>query len=185
MFFTARFRPDVRDWLADVTSRNGWAGGWAIWLGSSLLESSPFNTPWRRDKGSLWDLAPHAVSVLRAALGPVASVTANACRDDVTHLVLHHDSEATSAITVTLSAPEGAERLDLEVWGDPGRSAMPEGPSQPVPALRIALAELADNARTGRLGHPCDVHFGSEVTRVLAAADRQLATSRRTRLANQ
>jgi hypothetical protein len=40
VFFTARFRADVRDWLADVTSRDGWAGGWAIWLGSSLLESS-------------------------------------------------------------------------------------------------------------------------------------------------
>lgn len=180
VFFTARFRADVRDWLSDVTSRDGWAGGWAIWLGSSLLESSPFNTPWRRDKGSLWDLAPHAVSLLWAALGPVASVTADAGRADVTHLVLHHESEATSAVTVTLSAPEGAEILDLEVWGDPGRSAMPAGPGQPVTALRTALAELADNARSGRLGHPCDVHFGSEMTRILAAADRQLATVRRT-----
>jgi predicted dehydrogenase len=185
VFFTARFRPDVRDWLADVTSRDGWAGGWAIWLGSSLLESSPFNTPWRRDKGSLWDLAPHAVSLLWAALGPVVSVTADAGRDDVTHLVLHHESEATSAITVTLSAPEAAEHLDLEVWGDPGRSALPAGPSQPVTALRTALAELADNARTGRLAHPCDVHFGSEMTRILAAADRQLATARRTRPASR
>jgi hypothetical protein len=88
-------------------------------------------------------------------------------------------------VTVTLSAPQGAERVDLEVWGDPGRSAMPAGPSEPVTALRTALAELADNARSGRLGHPCDVHFGSEMTRVLAEADRQLATVRRTRLANR
>ncbi len=143
VFFTDRFRAAVRAWLAGVTSRDGWAGGWAIWLGSSLLGSSPFNTPWRRDKGALWDLAPHAVSLLWAALGPVASVTAEADRADVTHLVLHHESGAASAVTVTLSAPAAAAGLDLQVWGDPGRLAMPVDRSEPVPALRTALAELA------------------------------------------
>lgn len=178
VFFTARFRADVRAWLADVTSRDGWAGGWAIWLGSSLLASSPFNTPWRRDKGGLWDLAPHAISLLWAALGPVASVTADAGRADITHLVLHHESGATSAVTVTLSAPAIAEGVDLQVWGDSGRSAMPAEPDQPIVALRTALAELADGARSGRLSHPCDVRFGREVTRILAEADDQLATAR-------
>ncbi len=178
VFFTARFRADVRAWLADVTSRDGWAGGWAIWLGSSLLGSSPFNTPWRRDKGGLWDVGPHAVSLLWAALGPVASVTADAGRADVTHLVLHHESEATSAVTVTLSAPAIANGVDLQVWGDSGRSAMPAEQDPPVVALRTALTELADNARSGRLAHPCDVRFGREVTRVLAEADGQLATAR-------
>ena len=178
VFFTARFRADVRAWLADVTSRDGWAGGWAIWLGSSLLASSPFNTPWRRDKGGLWDLAPHAISLLWAALGPVASVTADAGRADITHLVLHHESGSTSAVTVTLSAPAIAEGVDLQVWGDSGRSAMPAEPDQPIVALRTALAELADGARSGRLPHPCDVRFGREVTRILAEADDQLATAR-------
>jgi predicted dehydrogenase len=179
VFFTARFRADVRAWLADITSRDGWAGGWAIWLGSSVLGSSPFNTPWRRDKGALWDLAPHAVSLLWAALGPVTSVTADAGRADLTHLVLHHESAATSALTVTLSAPEAAAGVDLQVWGDSGRSAMPAEPDQPLPALRTALAELAGNARSGHLSHPCDVHFGREITRVLAEADHQLAAARR------
>jgi predicted dehydrogenase len=58
VFFTMRFQPAVRAWLADVTGTSGWAGGSAVWLGSSLRESSPFNTPWRRDKGGLWDLGP-------------------------------------------------------------------------------------------------------------------------------
>ena len=185
VFFTARFRADVRAWLADVTSRDGWAGGWAIWLGSSLLGSSPFNTPWRRDKGGLWDLAPHAVSLLWAALGPVVSVTADAGRADLTHLILHHESEATSAVTVTLSAPAIAKGVDLQVWGDAGRSAMPAEPDQPVVALRTALAELADRARSGRLAHPCDVRFGREVTRVLAEADDQLAIARTARQASR
>jgi hypothetical protein len=37
-----------------------------------------------------------------------------------------------------------------------------------------ALTELADNARSGRVTHACDVRFGRDVGRVLADAQRQL-----------
>ena len=40
--------------------------------------------------------------------------------------------------------------------------------------VKLALTELAQNARSGRTGHPCDVRFGRDVDRVLAAAQRQL-----------
>ena len=66
VFFTARFRADVRAWLSEVTATGGWAGGCAVWLGSALRAGNPFNTPWRRDKGGLWDLAPHLISLLWA-----------------------------------------------------------------------------------------------------------------------
>ena len=55
VFFTLRFQAEMRAWLADVTAHGGWTGGVASWFGSSMLESSPFNTPWRREKGALWD----------------------------------------------------------------------------------------------------------------------------------
>jgi hypothetical protein len=42
-----------------------------------------------------------------------------------------------------------------------------------VTALRTALTELAANARSGQTAHPCDVHFGREVGRVLADAQHQ------------
>ena len=71
VFFTSRFQPDARAWLEDVTAAGGWAGGHVLWLGSVYAESSPFNTPWRREKGGLWDLGPHVVSLLWAILGPV------------------------------------------------------------------------------------------------------------------
>ena len=90
VFFISRFQPDARAWLDEVTSTGGWAGGDATWLGSVYAESSPFNTPWRREKGALWDLGPHVISLLWAILGPVESVTADAGRGDLTHLVLHH-----------------------------------------------------------------------------------------------
>jgi predicted dehydrogenase len=173
VFFTARFQSDIRAWLADVADRN-WTGGQAVWLGSALTESSPFDTPWRREKGGLWDLGPHAVSLLSAALGPVVSVTADGGPGGVAHMILHHARGATSAVTVTLQGPPAADRLDAYLWDQAGRSMAPALAADPVPALRLALAELAANARTGTTAHPCDARFGRDVTRLLAEAQRQI-----------
>jgi predicted dehydrogenase len=180
VFFTARFQPDVRRWLDEITHTGGWAGGNAIWLGTALSGASPFDTPWRRDFGGLWDLGPHAVSLLWVILGPVCDVTADAGRGDLSYLVLHHDSGASSTATLTLSAPRAADGFRLEVWGEHGISTLP-GPADAVVALRVALSELAANARSGSVAHPCDAAFGRNVTRVLAAAQRYLRDQRQRR----
>ena len=174
VFFTARFQADTRAWLAGAAATGGWAGGAAVWLGTALQAGNPFNTPWRRDKGGLWDLGPHVISLLWAGLGPVRSVTARAGLADVTHLVLLHDNGATSTATVTLSAPSSAAFADLYLWGEAGRSTAPVETAQSVVPLRTALTELAANARSRRTAHPCDVRFGRDVGRVLAEAQRQI-----------
>jgi predicted dehydrogenase len=178
VFFTHQFNTEIRAWLTDERARGGWSGGgWsggvAVWLGSALQPDNPFNTPWRRDKGALWDLGPHVVSMLWACLGPVTSVTAVPGGTGVTHLVFRHESGASSAATVTLSAAEAAAGTSLFVWGEAGRSVMPAAPADPADALRVAALELVAAAETGR-PHPCDVRFGREVVRLLAEAQAQL-----------
>jgi predicted dehydrogenase len=176
VFFTHRFKPAVRAWLAQVTAGGPWLGATLTWLGTAMDESSPFNTPWRRDKGGLWDLGPHAVSLLWASLGPVVSVSADAGPRDVTYLILHHESGVTSSATLSLDAPPAADSVELRLWGEPGRSAAPLGSDRDaVAALRVALTELAAGARSGHPGHPCDVRFGRDVVAVLAEAERALA----------
>ena len=155
----------------------GWSGGVAVWLGAALQPDSPFNTPWRQDKGGLWDLGPHVVAMLWACLGPVTSVTAVAGGTDVTHLVLRHSGGASSAATVTLSAPAAAAGNNLFVWGEAGRSVMPAMPDDPVDALRVAALELIASAESGR-PHPLDVRFGRDVVKVLADAQAQLEAAR-------
>jgi len=177
VFFTNRFLPEVRAWLAEVEARGGWAGGVSAWLGSALRESNPFNTPWRRDNGGLWDVGPHMISLLWASLGPVTSVTADAGPADVTHLVLHHQGGATSTTTLTLSATEAAAGFEAYVWGESGRLAAPSSVDR-VAALSTALGELVANARAGRTDHRCDVRFGRDVGRVLAEAQRQIDARR-------
>ena len=176
VFFTARFDPRVRAWLAELAAGGPWLGGTLTWLGTAMDEASPFNTPWRRDKGGLWDLGPHAVSLLWASLGPVVSVTADAGPRGVTYLVLHHQSGVTSSATMTLDAPPAAESLDLRLWGEPGRSAAPLPGRDVVASLRVALTELAAAARSADPSHPCDVRFGRDVVAVLAEAERQVAS---------
>src|SRR5215471_6082408 len=61
VFFTLRFNGETRAWLTDENARggwsgNGWSGGYAEWIGSVFTPDSPFNTPWRREKGGLWDV---------------------------------------------------------------------------------------------------------------------------------
>ena len=138
VFFTARFQADVRAWLAEVAATGGWAGGCAIWLGSALRAGNPFNTAWRRDKGGLWDLAPHLISLLWASLGPVQSVTAQAGLADVTHLILRHDPERT---------PQRRTRRPVSLGG--GRAV--SGPRRDRPADDAA----AD--RPHRAGGQCPV----------------------------
>jgi predicted dehydrogenase len=179
VFFTLRFREDMRAWLADVTARGGWAGGLASWFGSSLLATSPFNTPWRRDKGALWDLAPHMIALLWPALGPVTSVTADAGPVDVSHLILHHEGGASSTMTVSQNGGEAAAGFEAYLWGDRGRSVAPRLTPDPVPALSLALTELIANIRAGRTEHPCDVRFGRDVGHVVAEAQRQIDQRRR------
>jgi predicted dehydrogenase len=173
VFFTFRFRTDIRAWLAEVTAQGGWMGSLTGWFGDSLMESSPFNTPWRRDKGALWDIAPHAVSLLWAALGPVTAVTADAGPADVSHLILHHEGGTSSAITVSQNGG-AASGFETYLWGPSGRSVVPTGSSDPLPPLRVALGELAGNIRSGRTAHPCDASFGRDVGRVISEAQRQL-----------
>jgi predicted dehydrogenase len=174
VFFIARFQADIRAWLADVAGQE-WAGGEAVWLGSALVPGGGFNTPWRREKGGLWDLGPHALSLLAEGLGPVTSVTGEGGPLGASYLLLRHATGAVSTVTVTLEAPPQGDRLYLYVWGRPGRSVAPVLADDPVPALRTALSELAANIISGVVDHPCDVRFGLQVTRVLAQAQEQMA----------
>lgn len=173
VFFTSRFMPERRAWIEAVRSED-WYGGWAVWLGAAFAPDSPFDTPWRHEKGGLWDVGPHALSMVAATLGPVTRVTAVAGRRDVVHLVAHHERGVTSTVTVTIEAPPAARNASLTLWGRPGTSTMPSGATTPVEAGTLAVSELVANASAGRTDHSCDARFGAHVVRLLADAQRQL-----------
>lgn len=174
VFFTARYTDEVRSWLAEAAGAD-WDGATARWLGNAFGEGSPFDTPWRREKGGLWDVGPHALSMLTAALGPVREVQATAGVRDVVQLVLSHEGGATSTATLSISASAAASGVALELWGAQGRTSMPTGPTTaPVAAVRAVQDLVAAASGAGAPSHPCDVTFGRYVVELLVEAQRQL-----------
>src|SRR6266508_360098 len=91
LFFTSRYHPEVAAWLDQVREAGDWHGAYAAWLGSIYHPGSPYaESPWRRSKGALWDVGPHALALALPTLGPVERVTAGGGLGDTVHLVLGH-----------------------------------------------------------------------------------------------
>src|SRR5438105_11683179 len=77
VFFTRRFVPETQAWLQRLEELGGWECGRAEFAASIQVEGNPFGaSPWRHQKGGLWDIGPHALSLLLPALGGVESVVA-------------------------------------------------------------------------------------------------------------
>ena len=171
VFFTFRFQPATSTWLTQA-GRTRLAGGAGSWLSS--LAGTPFAaSPWRQEHGALWDIGPHALSVLVPALGPVVAVQAGAGRMDTVHLVLTHDSGTASTVTLSHTVAPMSTGIEFHVHGDAGRLVLLPDVDAPVDAFRVAVDELGAAALTGGT-HPCDVGFGRDVVAVLAAAGRAL-----------
>jgi predicted dehydrogenase len=179
VFFTDRFADESRAWFREVRGTNGWRGGWLRMFSSLQEPDNPFgSSPWRWAGGALWDVGPHALSTLSAALGPVRSLDASGGGQDLVSLVLRHESGATSTASLTLFAPPAAAGFEAAVWGDVGVSLMPVGRDRPVSdVLAVAAQELVGSALSGA-PHEVDLTFGARVVELLAEAQRQLDATR-------
>lgn len=172
VFFTLRFDSASAEWIGRQAAAGGWSTGRADWYGAVFGGGdSPFaDSPWRREKGGLWDVGPHALSVLLPVLGDVTAVTAARGPGDLVHLALRHDSGASSTAVLTLTAPPAAAGVSVEFRGTHGVVAYPEDIAGPA---TDAFARAVD-ALTGGEPHPCDARFGLRVTEILATAEELL-----------
>jgi len=175
VFFTFRFVPWSEEWFDDVRG-HGLSGGSACWYVGHAAEGSPFAaSPWRRRDGALWDVGPHALSQLLPALGPVSAVAGARGRGDLVHVVLTHESGATSVMSLCMTMPTGGERVEMEFYDDHGWHSRPDRERDVDEAYERALSELLANVAAGETGHRCDVRFGRDVVAVLARCEAALA----------
>ncbi|MFF5087720.1 Gfo/Idh/MocA family protein [Streptomyces niveus] len=177
VFCTLRFAAGTAEWVEEQAAMGGWFTARAHWLGALYgvgSESSPYaDSPWRREKGGLWDVGPHALSALLPVLGDVTAVTAVRAEPDLTHLVLTHTSGVTSSAVLSLSAPVKGAGAGFELRGEHGTVVLPEQWGDPADTFGLAIDALLTAARTGR-PHACDVRFGLRLTEILAEAEGQL-----------
>ncbi|MGA5822333.1 Gfo/Idh/MocA family protein [Kitasatospora sp. NPDC094028] len=178
VFFTVRFGGDQIPWIARQAELGGWFTGRSDWLGSVFApgSGSPYAaSPWRVEKGALWDVGPHALSVLLPVLGDATQVTAVAGPLDTVHLVLRHAAGASSTLALSLTSPVAAGGTGMEIRGEHGVAHLPERGEGPIAALHRALSALQSAAATGE-PHACDAEFGLRVVEILAGAERSLAS---------
>ncbi|GAA0707142.1 Gfo/Idh/MocA family oxidoreductase [Streptomyces thermocarboxydus] len=176
VFFTTRFQPEPQAWIEEQARVGGWFTGRAQWLGAVFTsEDNPFAaSPWRQEKGALWDVGPHALSVLLPVLGEPRRVTAAAYGPgDTVHLVLDHSGGASSSTTLSLTAPPAAAGAMVELRGESGVTQLPEARGDAVPALGRAVDALI-SAAGSKEPHPCDARFAFTVTQILSTAETLL-----------
>jgi predicted dehydrogenase len=166
MVLTWRYVPEVRALLEEV-ARTTPMGGRGWFLSGGFL-GGPFATPWRLEQGPLYDLGPHVVDLLDAALGTVVGIRAHGDRRRWVGLLLEHEGGAVSEASLTGTSPVEPVRAGVEVHTTEGvLEVATVGVS--ASASTTIVDEFVATVRTGT-PHPLDVGRGLHLQRLLAAA---------------
>lgn len=174
VFFTSRFVANQAAWLGEAQRADSWHTGYVRMHASIFEPGSPYaDSKWRRSRGALWDLGPHALSILVPVLGPVTHVIADRGLGDLVTVVLHHESGAASTMSLSLTAPPGGVGSAWQLFGQDGQTSMPEATTSAVEAMGECISALLEEP-TGPWHHPCDVRFGREVVSILQEAETSL-----------
>ncbi|WP_018252222.1 Gfo/Idh/MocA family protein [Salinispora mooreana] len=179
VFFTQRYHQNVTTFLAATAADGGWQHAEATLFASIFQPGSPYaGSTWRREHGGLWDIGPHALSLILPVMGRVTRVAAMDGPRGLVHLLLTHDNGATSRLSLTLDAPSGAVRRDVVFYGESGIEAVPYGNDTLAGAFGTAIDQLLAEIDSGTRDHRLDVRFGREVVAILAAAETARAEAR-------
>ncbi|GAA0802309.1 Gfo/Idh/MocA family protein [Spirilliplanes yamanashiensis] len=171
VFFTNRFMPEIEAALGEAAAVGGWQEARVEHVSSIFEPGNPFGaSPWRREHGGLWDVGPHALSMVLPVLGPVAAVTAMSGPGNSTHVLLRHTAGQVTHLALSVDAAPAAQRSSAVLFGEAGERELPARSDAVVEAFGAAIDQLI--AAAGGGAQPaCDVRFGAEVTKILQAAE--------------
>lgn len=172
VLLTLRYAPEVVEWVTTARTAGDWATANATWYGGALLAGRFAHSPWRHERGGLVDVGPHTFDLLAATMGPIIRVLAAVRGDhDVCHVLLAHESGATSTASLSIALPvDGA--VGVTLYGKAGRLPMPPVTTPSVDCYGRLLDELVPLVRAGRPRHPLDARHGLRLQRLLDEAER-------------
>jgi predicted dehydrogenase len=169
---TWRYSRRFRSFLDDAQPLNPIGARGEFVLGSGL--GGPFATPWRLDYGSLFDLGPHLIDALGAALGKIVNIRAHGDSRRWVGLLLEHESGVVSEGSLSISSNVDPPRANVEIFDEAGVCEVDmSGPPSPE-TLSILVDEFIDTAHGSP--HPIDVHHGLYLQRLLNKAADDLRT---------
>ncbi len=171
LVLTYRFSDAIRRFLSEAETFEAW-GGRGCFISGAFLGGPYASSPWRQEYGALFDVGPHVIDLLDAALGPVEQVRAHGDTNRWVGLLMQHAGGAVSEVSLSGRVAIQPSRTDVDLYGPAGRLTVSR--DQPTGDLLGTLrAEFAHVARTGE-GHPVDVQRGLHLQRIIAAAADQL-----------
>ncbi|SFA75171.1 Predicted dehydrogenase [Amycolatopsis marina] len=173
---TLRYALQTQEWLSGLAEAGGWSGGSVRWLSGALLGDTYGSSPWRHEQGALADIGPHVFDLVDAALGPVTRVLgANRSENDLWHVLLEHTGGATSTVSMSLRLPVRPSVVEFAVYGEHGFRCLGRKPGSASESYTALLDDFAAMIASGTSTHPCDVHRGLHLQRILDQARRAAA----------
>jgi predicted dehydrogenase len=174
VFFTRRFEAEVAKELAAIAEARNWQGATARFFSGAMLPGTPYtNSVWRQRRGALWDIGPHALSVLLPILGNVVAVEAKRQEPKITLLRLTHVNGGQSDVALSFHAEPAAQGESYCFRSGSQTATVDVRPARRRGAFHHAVDALITAAKTGA-PHSCDVRFGLRVLQILVAAESSL-----------
>jgi len=164
-----RFTAEGRAFVA--RAREGTAiGAVATFVSGAALPGNPFATPWRVELGAMFDLAPHAIDLLDAALGPVVGITAVGDPLRWLGVTLEHRGGAVSQVALSITAPGDPGPFRIEARTEHGPVTFDGRASDDDPDVQEAITTAFAEAIASGTAHPLDVHRGVFLQRWMSEA---------------
>jgi predicted dehydrogenase len=170
LVLTWRYAPRVRSFL-DAVRQCHPLGARGQFLTGGFL-GGMFATPWRIERGPLWDLGPHVIDLLDAALGPIDEIAAVGDLHRWIDLHLTHASGIVSQASITAYSQLDPSRAGAAIY-HPGGVLEVDTNGVAQEAAPVIASEFASTVRN-RQSHALDVHRGLYIQNLLTSAARDL-----------
>jgi predicted dehydrogenase len=176
--FTKRYHPATRAFLAAAAGFPV-TGARACYLHAGYL-AGPFAGGWRHTHGALYDLGPHVLDLLDAAVAPIATVHATGDLGRWVELTCRHENGAVSQASLSGGVRVAGVTTTLDLYGPTGvlsydTAGLDHDQCWPVLRREFAAAVRAGRAGAGRqvpAGRPdaLDVRRGLAIQELIEQA---------------
>jgi predicted dehydrogenase len=157
LVLTKRYHRSTRAFLTAAQTFDA-AGARACYLHGAFL-GGPAGTGWRLTRGALYDLGPHLLDLVDAALGPVEELRAAGDSRRWIELTCVHRGGAVSQLSLSGAVGLPSSRAGIDLFGRAGALGLDFGTVDHEECWPVLRAEFAAAVRSGT-PHILDVRRG-------------------------
>jgi predicted dehydrogenase len=175
VFFIRRFIPEIAV-VIKAERRSRWERGSVRVHSPVMVTDSPYrDSRWRQEPGAaLWDIGPHALSVLTPMLGEVSAIKAALRPNETVSIKTVHQNGGVADTSLSLHARPGEVSNDYRFTSPRRELLLPNPQVQRADVFSRAACELVAQVAAGERTSDCDVAFGAGIVDLLAQAQRTL-----------